>query len=158
MVDVFFFFLRNWKLHDLKRFLAFVVFGQVLNIRIVYRCLSKGHVLHEINDIIHLHMILRDFLVELNQKNTNTSMRFVIWKRYMWVCQFSTFIRSTCSWILLLELWCQLPDTWQMNEQDDQIQIKGLPTAILKGWKSFLSFLKARYIQVFQFQFSPTTE
>ena len=73
-------------------------------------------------------------------------MRFVIWKRHMWVCHFSTFIRSTSSWILLLELW-YLPAAGQRDRWMNKMikSRKRFANRHIKGWKSFLSFLKARY-------------
>lgn len=76
------------------------------------------------------------------KNNNNTSMRCVIWKRHMWVCldpPAAGYFSWNCGT-------CQLPDTWQMNEQDDQIQIKGLPTAILKLEKAswLLTFFKGK--------------
>lgn len=59
-------------------------------------------------------------------------------------CEFANFLLSLDPPAAGYFSWncgtCQLTDTWQMNEQDDQIQIKGLPTAILKVEKASWAF------------------
>lgn len=151
MVDVFFFFLRNWMAWS-QEISGLRGKCQVLNkytLDVFQKACITWHQWYYSIYIWFCVIFWCTFfvsLVELNQKKPTPQWDSWFGKD---TCEFANFPLSLDPPATGYFSWncgtCQLPDMWQMNEQDDQIQIKGLPTAMLKVEKASWAFLKARY-------------